>query len=109
MRRIAAMLLILVPTPAARAGWLNEWGRHLGIGWSDGYHAFDQCPPRRGACCAIPPAGYLPAGPITVPGMETESAPTPASPQSHPLPVPRTTARRPSQMAVPQPPIPLLR
>ena len=30
----------------ARADWFNYVVRTSGLGWSDGYHAYDQCPPR---------------------------------------------------------------
>jgi hypothetical protein len=29
----------------ARADWFNYVVRTSGLGWSDGYHAYDQCPP----------------------------------------------------------------
>lgn len=91
MRPTVALALLLAFTTPAQAGWLNKLGRHLGLGWSDGYHAASQCPLPGGNVVAIPPGGYVPQGPILVP----EPQPTPAQPPEN-LPVPRTTARRPS-------------
>ncbi|WP_254513455.1 hypothetical protein [Anatilimnocola floriformis] len=31
----------------ARADWLNYIVRTSGLAWSDGYHAYDQCPPKQ--------------------------------------------------------------
>jgi hypothetical protein len=33
---------------AVGADWMHFLVRPSGLGWSDGYHAFDQCPPRHG-------------------------------------------------------------
>jgi hypothetical protein len=41
---LAAMLALPV---SASAGWMNELGRHTGLGWSDGYHAYEGCPDSR--------------------------------------------------------------
>jgi hypothetical protein len=32
---------------AKSADWMHYLVRPTGLGWSDGYHAFDQCPPRQ--------------------------------------------------------------
>ena len=37
----------LADTSPASAGWVNELGRNLGVGWSDGYHAYEGCPDKR--------------------------------------------------------------
>ncbi len=42
-----AVALILAGTASASAGWINELGRNLGLGWSDGYHAYEGCPDSR--------------------------------------------------------------
>jgi hypothetical protein len=42
---LAAMLTGL--TTPCRADWFNYVVRTSGLGWSDGYHAYDQCPPTR--------------------------------------------------------------
>ena len=51
---IAASLLMLAISPAAAAHpglYAHHFGRWIGYGWSDGYHAYDSCPncPRRAA------------------------------------------------------------
>jgi hypothetical protein len=45
--KIASLGLVLgsMVLPA-RADWFNYVVRTSGLGWSDGYHAYDQCPPR---------------------------------------------------------------
>ena len=44
-------MIVLAATLAgaspASAGWINELGRDLGLGWSDGYHAYEGCPDSR--------------------------------------------------------------
>jgi hypothetical protein len=92
MRPTVALALLLAFVAPAQAGWFNKLGRHLGLGWSDGYHAQGQCTPPGGNDFAIPPGGFVPQGPILVP----EPQPTPAHPPPENLPVPRTTAHRPS-------------
>jgi len=37
----------LIACATASATWVNELGRHLGVGWSDGYHAYEGCPDSR--------------------------------------------------------------
>ncbi len=39
----AVVAALLLSAPAANAGIHNAWMRHLGLGWSDGYHAADAC------------------------------------------------------------------
>ncbi len=41
---LVMILLALCVNSSAQAGWLNELGRSLGVGWSDGYHSFEGCP-----------------------------------------------------------------
>lgn len=41
---LVMILPALCVNPSAQAGWLNELGRSLGVGWSDGYHSFEGCP-----------------------------------------------------------------
>jgi hypothetical protein len=48
---VTAALLTLVVSPAAAGHPLaigQHWGRWIGYGWSEGYHARDEVPPRRG-------------------------------------------------------------
>lgn len=104
MRCALALILVLATALTAQAGWWSGLGRHLGIGWSDGYHAFDQCPPSRDQGFAIPPGGVVPTGPSYIP----DAQPTPAMPHAETLPPPRA-ARRPSQSATPHAVVPLLR
>lgn len=44
---LAAAVTAVVASLAAplRADIFNAWGRHLGVGWSNGYHAVDGCCP----------------------------------------------------------------
>lgn len=85
MRTTLALILVLATAATAQAGWLNSLGRHWGLGWSDGYHACDQCPPRRTTNFAIPPGGLASPEQVFVPAKQ----PTPAKmPQS--LPAPRS-------------------
>jgi len=52
--------LVFPMTRVARAAWPHQMGRHAGLGWSDGYHARNHCPPRHnpvGPHCA-PPAPW---------------------------------------------------
>src|SRR3954463_15319703 len=43
-----AVLAVAATIPAsASAGWVNELGRRTGLGWSDGYHAYEGCPDPR--------------------------------------------------------------
>src|SRR5215204_5518426 len=49
MPRRPVLLLSLILTvgalvSTARGNWLNEVGRHLAIGWSDGNHSRNACP-----------------------------------------------------------------
>ena len=57
MRTTFALLLILAAAATAEAHWLNRLGRHLGLGWSDGYHAAGPSHPRHFSNFAIPPGG----------------------------------------------------
>jgi hypothetical protein len=50
MKRTLVLLVALTTVLAGlaaplRADIFNAWGRHLGIGWSNGYHAVDNCCP----------------------------------------------------------------
>lgn len=102
---IATSFLIASAVPAS-AGWVNELGRNLGLGWSDGYHAYEGCPdPRlrsqpwqrrsnRSVGMEEPLVPYL--------------APTPAArPEPQPLPTPQSsrapTSIRNSQLRITQP------
>ncbi len=85
MRPTFALILVLATAASAQAGWFNGLGRHLGLGWSDGYHACDQCPPQRHSSFAIPPGGLPFYETIVLPDKQ----PTPAKgPDS--LPPPRS-------------------
>jgi len=55
-------LLLGVVTLPARADWLNYVVRTSGLAWSDGYHAYDQCPPK--SSCGHFPIRH----PFTLPG-----------------------------------------
>jgi hypothetical protein len=43
----AAIGLLIGSAHFAHADWFNYLVRTSGLGWSDGYHAYDQCPPRQ--------------------------------------------------------------
>jgi hypothetical protein len=50
LTRLFAVIVLaatLASAPPASAGWVNELGRNLGLGWSDGYHAYEGCPDSR--------------------------------------------------------------
>jgi hypothetical protein len=69
----------------ARADWHYSLGRHLGVGWGDGYHSRTACLPRR----SVGYAGSQPSTPWwAAPAVETEPLPQPAATQptgpSHP-------------------------
>ena len=89
---VFAVLAVALAIPAsASAGWVNELGRKTGLGWSDGYHAYEGCPdPRhrsqpwqrranRGGAYEEP----------LVPYLEPLPAPQPAP---EPLPQPKTSS-----------------
>ncbi|QDU28497.1 hypothetical protein ETAA8_35980 [Anatilimnocola aggregata] len=60
-------LLLCTTTLPARADWFNYVVRTSGLGWSSGYHAYDQCPPR-------PTHGHFPIKhPFAMPGYEMHS------------------------------------
>ena len=64
--RFTLLVLALAGSGQVSAGWVNELGRDLGLGWSDGYHAYEGCPdprlrsrrrapaPRRFDCWSVP-------------------------------------------------------
>jgi hypothetical protein len=43
----AAVIFLGTAGVPVSAGWINELGRDLGVGWSDGYHAYEGCPDPR--------------------------------------------------------------
>ncbi|HMC12706.1 MAG TPA: hypothetical protein VKH44_15505, partial [Pirellulaceae bacterium] len=84
---IAAATLLTV-VPAARGELPQSLGRYLGIGWSDGYHAYTACPPKphiihhKHAAAAFPVAAP-PSAPL--PWWKIPAAPTePTSSESGP-------------------------
>jgi hypothetical protein len=57
--RFAALGLVLGWTVVpARAEWLHYLVRSSGLAWSDGYHAYDQCPPKQAHHFPIRVPGY---------------------------------------------------
>lgn len=66
--KIASLGILLAgATLPARADWFNYVVRTSGLGWSDGYHANDQCPPKK---------GHLPIKhPFALPGYGNSAAP----------------------------------
>ena len=81
-----AVVAALCFVPPARAGWLQEFNRSFGLGWSDGYHSRTTCPPNRHHA-QHPPA----AVPSWIYGEETV-VPEVLPPET--LPVPKNSSRR---------------
>lgn len=85
----AALIFLGAAAAPVSAGWINELGRDLGLGWSDGYHAYEGCPdPRlrsqpwqrrsqRAGCPEESLVPYLSAAPAA--GQPAESLPPPKS------------------------------
>lgn len=102
----AVLALTLAGPAPASAGWVNELGRNLGLGWSDGYHAYEGCPdPRlrsqpwqrranRAGVCEEPLVPYL--EPVPAPHPAPETLPPPNSSRA-------TTPARSSQLHISRP------
>jgi hypothetical protein len=75
--RVVGVLSIGAILSCARADWHHSLGRHLGVGWGDGYHSRTACPPRRSP-------GYFGSQPSppwwATPAAEAEPLPHPAAP-----------------------------
>ena len=87
---IVAGALCLASAAPVSAAWVNELGRNLGLGWSDGYHAYEGCPDprhrsqpwqRRANRSGVPEEPLVPY---------LEPAPA-ARPAPQPLPAPKTS------------------
>lgn len=94
---IAAVVLVLANTGSAFAGWGNELGRNLGLGWSDGYHAYEGCPDPRHRAQPWQRRSKRSGGieePF-VPYLQPTPAVRPAPPSS--LPEPTTRAAMPTR------------
>ncbi len=108
----ALLAITLAGSAPVSAAWVNELGRNLGLGWSDGYHAYEGCPdPRlrsqpwqrratRGGVCDEPLVPYLEPAPAARPAPE--AIPTPktsrATPGAH-----QPAAARTSQLRISRP------
>ena len=70
------LVTTLLIAPAAQADWSHGPGRHWGIGWSDGYHAKNACPPRHSHNCpnCQPPSPWW-----ATMGQPAEALPPPAA------------------------------
>lgn len=73
----------------ARADWFNYVVRTSGLAWSDGYHAYDQCPPCKRPSSMHPFAspGYGQSerhAPYYFEERELPSAPLPSAPENAP-------------------------
>jgi hypothetical protein len=116
---LAAALVLAATATAARAEVLNGIGRFLGVGWSDGYHARNDCEPchtrwrfatafhhggpGRGfplvspnemfAEPAAPSPVYWPAAPLMAPPLNAVPAPASPVPMAAPPHDPRTGVR----------------
>ena len=80
-RAIFPLLWIVAALSIASAARASGIGRHLGVGWSDGYHAKNACLPQRAGGC-----------PNCAPDLPWWTAP---GPQEGVLPPATTHARRP--------------
>ena len=92
LTRLFAMIVLaatLAGATPASAGWVNELGRNLGLGWSDGYHAYEGCPDsrlraqpwqrraNRGGAYEEPLVPYLEPTPAPAPQPPPEPIPQP--------------------------------
>ena len=110
--RFASLGLVLgLSVVPARAEWLNYLVRTSGLAWSDGYHAYDQCPPRQTAHhfpIRAPGHGssYEPHAPYyfeeTLPNSRPELNAAPAQGETLP-PAPPMDSRAPDPQARYQP------
>lgn len=106
---LIAVAFVLAGNVTAQAGWLNELGRDLGVGWSDGYHAFDgcaKCPVRAQPWCrrsqrSGPAEDHLPLiteMPVAPPAQPAPAGPPPAPPpEPESLPIPKTSRGAPTR------------
>jgi hypothetical protein len=90
--KIASLGILLgVTALPARADWLNYVVRTSGLAWSDGYHAYDQCPPKKGHLpikhpFALPGYGQSvePHAPYYFEQPDLPQAPLPSAPNNVP-------------------------
>lgn len=106
------LVLTLAGSYQVSAGWVNEVGRDLGLGWSDGYHAYEGCPnPRlrsqpwqrrsnRAGLCEEPLVPYLEPAPVPPPAPE--ALPLPKTSRVHAPATSRQPARS-SQLHISRP------
>ena len=90
-RLVYSMVLgsALLAGTAASAGWVNELGRNLGLGWSDGYHAYEGCPDSR--LKSQPWQRRANRGGMTEEPLVPYLTPVPAPQPPEPLPEPKTS------------------
>ncbi len=83
----AAMAMSLVGSASAEAGGLNFINRHLGLGWSEGYHASCECDNGCGKCssCKLGKGCLNLKSKLHLPG-KCRSAKAPAAPKCAPAP-----------------------
>lgn len=108
--RFASLGLVLgLAVVPARAEWLHYLVRTSGLAWSDGYHAYDQCPPRKQAHhfpVRVPGygGGYEPRAPYyfeeSLPSAAPELNSAPAQGEQLPAPM---NSREPDPQARYQP------
>lgn len=84
MFTMAVVAALAFATPV-QAGWLQEFNRSFGLGWSDGYHARTTCPPKRHQ------SHHSPSVPSWIYGEETFS---PEILPAESLPTPQNSSRR---------------
>jgi|GEM_PF-2888839 len=117
--KVASLLLLGAFTLSARADWLNYVVRTSGLAWSDGYHAYDQCPPKKHChqhffqLPAYGPRYFAPQEPYyfelnnkqqeeTLPSAPAVNSPAPALPSSAPNPQAQYKPRSPYFQALEQ-------
>jgi hypothetical protein len=111
---VAAILLISgISTAQAELSQtsVNQFGRWIGYGWSEGYHTYDECPPCRRRAALTP--SYLNWQPLFDHAPIKQAPPREQLPQVSPVPQQQTKAApgqrperrliRPSQQALPLP------
>jgi len=90
-----AVVAVVALAQSVRGELPNSIGRHLGVGWSDGYHSRTACPPKRHTIHQIQHLAVPPTAPAAKPIPWWK---IPAEPEPVPAPAPQpigTTATFP--------------
>jgi hypothetical protein len=118
---LVVLATTLAGASSASAGWVNELGRRTGLGWSDGYHAYEGCPDsrlrsqpwqrraNRGGAHEEPLVPYLEPAPAPQPAPTPQPAPEQIPPRpkttraSRPAATPTSPPTRTSQLHISRP------